>query len=35
MDRWTLSKDARTLTIHRNAVDRRGETETELVYERE
>jgi hypothetical protein len=35
MERWTLSPDARLLTIHRTTVDRRGEVECTLIYERE
>ena len=35
MERWRLSRDGKTLTIRRQIVDRRGESEATLVYERE
>lgn len=35
MDRWRLSRDGKILTIRRQIVDRRGESEATLVYERE
>jgi hypothetical protein len=34
MDRWQISKDRKTLTIHRSVVDRSGEVESALVYEK-
>lgn len=35
MDRWKLSHEGRTLIIRRQIVDRHGENESTLVYERE
>jgi hypothetical protein len=35
MDRWTLSRDRRTLSVTRSIIDRKGEVESLLVYERE
>lgn len=35
MDRWRLSRDGQTLTIRRQIVDRGGEREATLVYDRE
>lgn len=34
MDRWKLSRDGATLTIHREIVRRSGSSEATLVYER-
>ncbi len=34
MDRWQVSGNGETLTIHRSVVDRSGEIESVLVYER-
>lgn len=34
MDRWQVSRSGETLTIHRSFVDRSGEVESSLVYEK-
>ncbi len=35
MERWSVSRDGNTLRIHRQMVSAQGETEAQLVYERE
>lgn len=35
MDRWTLSRDGKTLIVQRSVVDLNGEVESRLVYERQ
>ena len=35
MDRWKMSKDGRTLTIHREIESMAGESEATLVYEKQ
>jgi hypothetical protein len=35
MDRWSLSRDGNTLRVHRQIVSAQGESEAQLVYERE